>query len=197
MYCAAAGADQMATNKNLRASQRDKALRIMLSLSWRIWDRCHWCGRIIVWWQKLPRRTILNQKTKEGAFRFLGGFVQFRLVGPRKHSFPVVTVDHVLELSKGGGNSLDNLVLSCMKCNVSRSSPPENKYPNCLDCGREKATAKKKYCYECMIERSKAYLIKTGKIADKDVPIGQIRGFMRGGASNKHRKLAKEPVTKN
>lgn len=183
-----------AITKSKIASLRDKAVRFMMAVNPGLWNRCHWCSCVIVWWQRLPRRTILNPTTREGAFIFQGGCVRFKLVGPRKHSFPVVTVDHVVELSKGGDSSPDNLVLSCMKCNVTRSAPPQNKYPNCLDCGREKKTAKKKYCYDCMIIRSNQYLEKAGLINGPKGGLTTIEQYMRGKPKRRspHRQLRDE-----
>lgn len=166
--------------RSQKDSRRDDAIQLMIGLSSRLWDRCHWCNRVIVWWQKLPRRTILNDQAKDGGFKFQAGRVRFKLISRRIHSFHFVTVDHVLELSKGGGNSLDNLVLSCAQCNSGRSNVAQNKYPNCLDCGRLKRTAKKKYCYDCMIDRSRRHLLRQGKIVSLDAPLATIYDHMRG-----------------
>ncbi|KPJ57837.1 MAG: hypothetical protein AMS15_09565, partial [Planctomycetes bacterium DG_23] len=37
-------------------------------------------------------------------------------------SLYTATVDHITPLSKGGDNSLENLVTSCMKCNAKKGT---------------------------------------------------------------------------
>jgi 5-methylcytosine-specific restriction endonuclease McrA len=32
------------------------------------------------------------------------------------------TIDHVIPLSKGGGNTLDNLVIACALCNIKKAN---------------------------------------------------------------------------
>jgi 5-methylcytosine-specific restriction endonuclease McrA len=32
------------------------------------------------------------------------------------------TIDHVIPLSKGGGNTLDNLVIACYSCNIRKAN---------------------------------------------------------------------------
>lgn len=38
---------------------------------------------------------------------------------------PVMTVDHILPRSRGGDNSLENLIPACRKCNYSRGDKME------------------------------------------------------------------------
>ncbi len=41
-----------------------------------------------------------------------------------------LTVDHVLPISRGGTNDLDNLVLACQPCNVSKGNSTLDEFLN-------------------------------------------------------------------
>jgi len=129
-------------------AMHDRAVKIMLARHNDLFDTCHWCGTVIVWWQKLPENAVLNKLKGGGP----GRFVVFLLNG-QKVQYPAATVDHVLEISNGGNNVPSNLVASCCKCNQQRSAlPPQNKYPKCIQCGKKRVgpRAGRKRCGKCV-----------------------------------------------
>lgn len=42
-------------------------------------------------------------------------------------------VDHIVAVANGGGNSMDNLVTACQKCNLGKSAVPLTSIPQSLD----------------------------------------------------------------
>lgn len=56
--------------------------------------RCHWCGRMT---ERIPRGFTGPLKPEHGTF------------------------DHVIPLSRGGPDRIDNIVLACNACNLERS----------------------------------------------------------------------------
>ena len=50
-----------------------------------------------------------------------------------------LTVDHVLELYRGGTNAMENLVISCGSCNWKRGAEMERKYIYSLEPVTEQA----------------------------------------------------------
>lgn len=144
-----------------------RAVKKMLKKSGaRLYEKCHWCGCICVWSQKIPKEEILNSWMEKGpGFKFTNGIIKFLLNGEPVR-FPIVTVDHVLEKSKGGSNSFDNLVLSCFKCNSSRSTPPnpDKIKPECIECGELKPTgSKRKHCRKCEDEKAELHMKQNGR----------------------------------
>lgn len=50
-----------------------------------------------------------------------------RNLAGESHSFHnTVTVDHIIDLSKGGTNELSNLRVICFQCNNEKSNSPKN-----------------------------------------------------------------------
>lgn len=136
----------------------------------RAFQRCHWCSRIIVWWKKLPEASILNEQTKDGGYVFPRGIVTFRK-GGIEHQLPFVTVDHLVELYKGGTNDPQNLVLSCPDCNSQRSLSPLRP---CSDCQTASRMRSYSYCLACLIERFKTHLRSRGLEVGRDIPLEYI-----------------------
>jgi hypothetical protein len=67
--------------------------------------------------KKQPRAINLRQ-----LYHIYGGECQYCL---KKIPYTTATRDHLIPRSRGGGNSDDNIVLSCKKCNTKKS----NKFP--------------------------------------------------------------------
>lgn len=144
-----------------------RAVRKMLKKSGnRLFEKCHWCECVCVWSQKIPKEDILDKWMDKGpGFKLKSGNINFKLKG-QIFTFPIVTIDHVLEKSKGGTNNFDNLVLSCFKCNSSRSTPPnpDKISPNCLECGEPKPEgSKRKYCKSCQNVKAEFHMKQNGR----------------------------------
>ena len=91
-----------------RAASRKKAR--ILELKGKI---CHWCKCELVSFSELSKTCeILNLQNYT---------LQYRDENKEVKTGIVATLDHVLELHRGGGNSIDNLVPSCYNCNKERS----------------------------------------------------------------------------
>jgi hypothetical protein len=132
---------------------RHQAVKLMMKKTGdRLIENCHWCNRLMIWWQKLPQESIIN-KNKHGNFKF---YVNFQF-NKKNITLPVVTVDHVNEIIKGGHNNLDNLVLSCQKCNCKRSNPPKKTYAICIQCIEPKLLSPQKRCQKCKEQNSLLY----------------------------------------
>jgi hypothetical protein len=131
-------------------SLRGRAVAKMLSRTKGLFARCHWCNRELVWWQRLPHGAIKSE-IRDGN---PGQIVSFQYFGELRRMH-IVTIDHVLEISKGGRNDSDNLVLSCWTCNGHRSAlPKQNIYRACVQCGEAKRSKKgkpagRRRCGEC------------------------------------------------
>jgi DNA-directed RNA polymerase subunit RPC12/RpoP len=126
----------------------------------RLWEKCHWCGDDIVWWQKIPVERIRNARQKDGR-PSITRFVAFEDGGKVVNAL-VVTVDHVQELAKGGSNYHTNIVLACQPCNTKRSNPKLHLYPNCVQCGRAKSSGSRKRCADCNRSNQKRILKEKG-----------------------------------
>lgn len=152
---------------------RNRAVKKMLWKSGnKLLEKCHWCKIVCVWWQKLPKSWILNRTHPHtGEFKFEGGIVRF-VVDDKKYSLPIVSVDHVCEVSKGGRNEWDNLVLSCVPCNSTRSTPPHSRSAKgaiaCIQCGSSKKLPSKKRCKRCL-ELNKEYFLEQ-KMRNATIP---------------------------
>lgn len=74
-------------------------------------DRCHWCKCEIIWRWRVAGRIKTDHKNHTVSYR----------IGDEIFTTPMATVDHVIPISEGGGNSLLNLVSSCYDCNAERN----------------------------------------------------------------------------
>lgn len=70
-------------------------------LSRRDGKKCHYCGREVLSSDEIPNFSVLAYT---------------------KGMYPknLATVDHVIPLSKGGANDLENMVVCCRECNTKK-----------------------------------------------------------------------------
>jgi len=73
------------------------------------------------------------------------------MFGGKQHRQKRATIDHVLEIEKGGDNTPSNLVAACLQCNNHRSAKRRQTVPGkCVDCGAE-CKFKCKRCNICKL----------------------------------------------
>lgn len=105
-------------------------------------DTCHWCGKAVVWYARVPRPLRISTNNASTAWILVDG-------APTMCA--VATLDHVTELHDGGGVGTENVVTSCFACNHDRSATPSPYGDNrpCVEgCGRNARKAKKR-CRPC------------------------------------------------
>lgn len=107
-------------------------------------DRCAWCGVEIVWLSQIRKRDRIN--TSEH------GYITYRTRSGKVERKAQASVDHVEPLRVASRNTKDNLVPSCVKCNVRRT-PTDSPYTDeqrrvCRYCGNWKQKGRSR-CNEC------------------------------------------------
>lgn len=142
--------------------QRQRAIATMLDATGdALFAHCAWCNCRLVWAQKLPPEDIENMTPDGYPVRIV-----YRMNGRRRTDLRV-TVDHIVELSRGGCNHAHNLTLSCQPCNSARSNPHEGRYPSCVQCGGDNTGKARKRCSKCVAENSKKRHELAGLVAKR------------------------------
>lgn len=155
------------TDMTLRQRAVQKVLR---RYQHTIYAKCIWCQKTCVWWQKLPKEAILDAPSSRDLrnYAFPEGIVTFRRNG-KIHKYPAATVDHLQEVSKGGRNNDDNLVVSCKRCNAERSTPPHSGSAKgamkCVQCGSFKLPKSKRRCKPCLADNERYHRSQQAKAA--------------------------------
>jgi hypothetical protein len=70
----------------------------------------------------IPKREPIGERIRYLVFRRDGFKCVFCGAAPRKGNRVILHVDHILPVSKGGTNSIDNLRTLCSKCNRGRGA---------------------------------------------------------------------------
>lgn len=143
----------------MSTDQRKAVKRLIKKSNGSLFENCYWCMQLCVWRQKLDPEDIVSTGGDGDAkvrFKYNGTTVLY----------PIVTVDHLLEKSKGGTNKADNLVPACNKCNSTRSNPPHPELWKdvCMECGNSKPLSKRKFCKPCQTEKSAHHIAQKIKI---------------------------------
>jgi hypothetical protein len=81
----------------------------------------------------MASRKGLSKKTRFDVFKRDAFICQYCGAHPPS---VVLHVDHIVSVKDGGGNDMDNLVTSCLPCNLGKSATPLNVVPQSL---RDKA----------------------------------------------------------
>lgn len=87
-----------------------KSFKLFLKIYRRDGGKCFWCRRSLRWEDYLDSHYCASQR-KTGC-----SVIDKSLVDPEM----VPNKDHVQPKSKGGGSGMNNLVLSCRKCNTAK-----------------------------------------------------------------------------
>lgn len=93
---------------------------------------CYWCGIKVVRESQIPVNKRL-MKNKTSIIYLCGEDIREDAIG---------TIDHIIRIADGGNNSLTNLVISCVSCNLERDKyakaynrPFSRKRVICNNCG--------------------------------------------------------------
>jgi hypothetical protein len=78
--------------------------------------QCYWCEADLVNADTIPKEVVVRRSAT---------VIYWRLESGEMTCCKMATVDHLVEISKGGNNDGDNLVPSCGSCNWRRSGDPE------------------------------------------------------------------------
>ena len=129
------------TNHHFRERARARAHLVIE----RHGSECYYCGAPLVQIKKL-HHTQLIKVTGRHVSWIKDGVVRQDLF---------LTLDHLVPVSEGGSNSLNNLVPACSKCNNARNrtgprNPPAEANQSCIcpKCGRQKPPKRNK-CRDC------------------------------------------------
>ena len=144
-------------------SKRTKAVKKLLRLTGdKIFIQCHWCPKICVLWQKLPKESILSPIYKPtGEFKFAKGMIKFVMDG-QTLKYPIATTEHIVPLSEGGTNADINLTIACHECNSTRCTPPNLRSSSsvitCIQCQTNKTPDTKRRCTSCLAKNKEEVL---------------------------------------
>ncbi len=69
---------------------------------------CHYCNEPVAFFEDIPdvKKSLINASGEAVSF-----------IVDKDPSIKILTVDHKIPKAKGGSDDLDNLLLSCTKCN--------------------------------------------------------------------------------
>ena len=122
---------------------RHKARRRLAKLIKAQHGKCAYCSREIVHFAELQRRGLVIRRVG-------GQRVEFKANGGMHIVCLVASVDHKLEIKRGGDNRFENLVASCIPCNTTRDRTPSKYDPMlCRKCGQPKEDPHKRKCNAC------------------------------------------------
>lgn len=100
-----------------RPKRRPVSVARFLEVVARQGSSCFWCGIRVVRVAQIPQKNRLATKDSKIVYRSSNGETRREAVG---------TVDHLVRVTDGGDNSLENLVISCYPCNVERDNKTQS-----------------------------------------------------------------------
>lgn len=128
-------------------------------------SKCRYCGRDVISVKQLKRQGRFIRDTHHWVFWSNGSGQEIQTLK--------ATVDHVLDLSEGGSNKLDNLVLACVSCNAARSREKHQRAEHnkvCLRCGKPN-NRRPKFCRRCYREIQEKWWANRPKVVDRSIRV--------------------------
>ena len=89
--------------------------KIVKSLETRDGHFCHYCGI------PLDDSAVTHDQETNYGRTWVGG-IEYAIIDGQRIKMSRATIDHKIPQSQDGGNSIDNLVLSCLLCNMHKSA---------------------------------------------------------------------------
>lgn len=133
---------------NQKTMQQNLSIRKLRRKSRRNYDKifpktktciCFWCKETIVWLSRIPKQDRIEIIAK----RFLATVI----IEGQQQTLKIASIDHLNEIRNGGNEDINNIVPSCIPCNMYRDRD-KRRIIFCQRCNSPKVGLKI-YCKNC------------------------------------------------